>query len=212
MKLHFLFLSAATLVMTACGDGEQSAAPEETAPATEVETDAAPVEEDDSAPADMAMEFTSNIGTGSIGEITVGDDWGDLLNSFGADFVSETEKMSEGEAYNIWQILGEDGQVRFELDVECADGCMVDRITTYDPIYKTKQGIGVESTFNEIKEAHGELSIFMGVPGVMVYPKDMENVAYILETSGLDVDPDHVFEADEILGDTKVVSVYTYSL
>ncbi len=208
-KLSFILLPALA-IMAACGDAEQ----DKSAAAPEIHetpvSDEADNKMDEDMAAKSAMEFTDLIEQGSIGEVSVGDSRADLEASFGADRVQSSSIMVEGDEYEIWQVLDLDGNVAFELDIDCDGGCKVDRITVLDPQYKTVGGLGVGSTFEEIQKKHSGLDIFAGETGIMVYTKEMKQVAYILDSSGQVFEPEQEFGEDEILGETKVVSVYTF--
>jgi hypothetical protein len=167
---------------------------------------------------EVAPERITNfvIENASIGPIAVGATYDMLVNIFGDELVQSATREAEGEEYEIWEILHPSGAVAFELDLKTTEGpeeneTSVGRITTYDGTYKTTEGIGVGSSYAQIKAAHPAFTVIGGIPGVMIYPAEHSSVAYILNVPdyefGSEMEPTSANIPDRAL----VTSVYTYA-
>lgn len=191
-----------TFLLVGCGPGETSTAPTD----TDAVNTAEPIVDDQQ----TMMEFGSLIEPGNVGEISVKMEVSELKDVFGESNVVDATRSDEGEEYDIFNILDENGKLAFEVTPFCDTKCLVDRILVYTEDYTTVQGIGVGSTFADIEAAHTGLDIFAGNYGIMVYTKELQKVAYVLEVDGLSYEPNQEFAPSEILDDSKVVAVYTF--
>lgn len=212
IKNNILLISLFSALLVACSgerSGETVEAPVDQAP--EMET-SAPIKEGEAAETMREdLQFSTLIEPGAAGEVEIGQTLEEIQDIFGVDAVEVITLMQEGTEFDAWNILSEDGETIIQAWPDCGEGtCKVDRLLIFGEDYETSAGISVGQTFGDIKAAHGELDIFVGLEGIMVYTKELQKLAYVLETDMGAFEPDMELQPDQVLNETKIIQIYTF--
>jgi hypothetical protein len=96
------------------------------------------------------------LGKGQAGIIRVGMSVEELKASVPADLLVEKEINREGQLYTVYEILNDAYSQETGLVAEprCEPGCRIYRIEVRDKKYQTPEGIGIGSTYGEVRQAY----------------------------------------------------------
>ncbi|HNW70881.1 MAG TPA: hypothetical protein PKI01_10795 [Bacteroidales bacterium] len=153
------------------------------------------------------IDSTYLITDGRVGRLEINMDAAKLKNIFSEQRLQVKKSSSGDDEYAIYNILEPDGKtLAFEVESLCADICLVSRINIVSPKYKTIAGIGVGSTFAEIKKNYSMRSIVGGEDDFfMIYVKDFGDIAFLIKSTDKKPKFGKPYEAAEI-PDSDVIS------
>jgi len=159
-----------------------------------------------------SIDSTCLITDGRVGKLEINMDASKLKNIFPGERLQVKKSSSGDDEYTLYNILEPDSKaLAFEVESLCADICLVSRINIVSSKYKTVAGIGVGSSFAEIKKNYSMKSIVGGEDdNFMIYVKDFGDIAFLVKSAGKKPKSGKPYEASEIL-DTDIVSqVYIF--
>jgi len=144
---------------------------------------------------------------GSVGYIKLGMPVSTLHSYYDNDEIKYVYKKNESKNDQYYILINNYNMRSLKVTTNCNNGCKVGEVTIYDPNYKTLQGIGVGSTIKDLKKQYRNLKIFTSELGVIVYTKEMDKVAFILENFSLNWRPDGKYFVEDIPEDIKIGGV-----
>jgi hypothetical protein len=151
------------------------------------------------------------IGIGHIGKVVTNMNEQNLKSIFSADQIKkETNRGGENESSKIIITLKNDTKTSMELETMCIDICIISRIYLYSDKYQTVKGIGIGSTFSEIRKNYTITDVKGGEKGFMIFVDELPQTAFIVNVPKLKAVEDKTYKDSDIPDDSKVVSVYMY--
>lgn len=162
--------------------------------------------------ANTSIDSTYLITDGRVGRLEINMDASKLKNIFSEERLQVKKSSSGDDEYAKYNILEPDGKtLAFEVESLCADICLVSRINIVSPKYKTVAGIGVGSTFGEIKKNYSMKSIVGGEDDFfMIYVKDFGDIAFLVKSAGKKPKSGKPYEASEILDSDVISRIYVF--
>ncbi|MFC6997592.1 membrane lipoprotein lipid attachment site-containing protein [Rufibacter roseus] len=116
-----------------------------------------------SSPTNANPLFNYTLQQKQAGAVKIGMTIKELRKQYGENKLREIEHMQEGMTTIAYEVLGERKRTDLRVEQECTgDACHVWRITVLNPAYKTAEGIGIGSTFGELKN---NINITQVTPG-----------------------------------------------
>jgi len=149
---------------------------------------------------------------GKVGEVEINMDVNKLKNIFPEEQLKVKKVESDGDEYALYKIMDSDLKtLAIEIESLCADICLVSRINIISPKYKTIDGIGVGSTFAEIRKNYTMKNIVGGEDNnYMVYVKEYRDIAFIVQSAGKKPKFGKPYEASEILNTDVVKQIFIF--
>jgi len=159
-----------------------------------------------------SIDSTFLITDGRVGKLEINMDAAKLKNIFPAERLQVKKSSAGDDEYSIYNILEPDNKtLAFEVESLCADICLVSRINIVSPKYKTIAGIGVGSTFAEIKKNYSMKSIIGGEDDYfMIYVKDFGDIAFLVKSADKKPKSGKPYEASEILDSDVISRIYIF--
>jgi hypothetical protein len=159
-----------------------------------------------------AIDSTFLITDGRVGRLEINMDASKLKNIFPEERIQVKKSSAGDDEYAVYNIL-EPGNntLAFEVESLCADICLVSRINIVSPKYKTVAGIGVGSTFAEVKKNYSMKSIVGGDDDYfMIYVKDFSDIAFLIKSADKKPKSGKPYEASEILDSDVISRIYIF--
>lgn len=162
--------------------------------------------------AKTSIDSTFLITDGRVGKLEINMDVAKLKSIFPEDRLQVKKSSSGDDEYAVYNILEPDSKaLAFEVESLCADICLVSRINIVSPKYKTVAGIGVGSSFAEIKKNYSMKSIVGGEDDFfMIYVKDFGDIAFLVKSAGKKPKSGKPYEASEILDSDVISRIYIF--
>lgn len=162
--------------------------------------------------AKTSIDSTYLITDGRVGKLEINMDAAKLKNIFSEERLQIKKSSSRDDEYATYNILEPDGKtLAFEVESLCADICLISRINIVSQKYKTVAGIGVGSTFGEIKKNYSMKSIVGGEDDFfMIYVKDFGDIAFLIKSAGKKPKSGKPYEASEILDSDVISRIYIF--
>jgi hypothetical protein len=154
--------------------------------------------------------FNLSIQKGQAGAVKIGMSIDELQKQYGYNKLKEVELQQEGTTVKAFEVLGERNRTDLRVEQQCkGTACKVWRITVLNPAFKTQNGIGVGSTFKDLKSAMNIKSVAQG-EGNFVAISEENKMSFVLDVSGLPAGEVSKLKVNTVPGDTKVTSVMLF--
>ncbi len=149
---------------------------------------------------------------GKVGRLEINMDVLKLKNIFPEERMKVKNTSSDGDEYATYKIFEEDNKtLALEIESLCADICLVSLIKVVSPKYKTLAGIGVGSTFADIKKNYTMKNIVGGEDNnFMIYVKEFADIAFLVRSSDNKPKLGKPYGASDILNTDIISKIYIF--
>ncbi|PCJ86411.1 MAG: hypothetical protein COA57_06220 [Flavobacteriales bacterium] len=125
------------------------------------------------------------------------------------DIKKNTFLDDEGGSYKIYGIYnGKSEKPSIQIVPDCNGECVIGQILILDPLFKTKKGLRVGSTFADIMKAHDEIRISHQGRAIMIYTKKLDKVAFMLSNFSIEWRPNGEYFVKDIPDDVSIAGIY----
>ncbi len=157
------------------------------------------------------IDSTYLISDGKVGKLEINMDAAKLSSIFPAEKMKVKKSSSGDDEYATYKIYGDNKKMAIEIESLCADICMVSRISVFSSQYKTLSGVGVGSSFAEVKKNYSMKYIIGGEGNnIMIYVKEFRDVAFLVRASDKTVQYGKPYDASEILDSDIISQIYIF--
>ncbi|MEI6765777.1 MAG: hypothetical protein WCM76_09060 [Bacteroidota bacterium] len=148
---------------------------------------------------------------GHVGKIEINMDVANLEKLFRKENIEEKNVSNEGIDSKMYYITVDGKPDALIIEPICTDICEVSRIFIHSTKYKTKDGIGVGSTFGELKKVYTIQSLTGNEDGgIFVYAEQLSQIAFEVKPADLKTHPGKVHTVLEVPDNTPVSMIYMY--
>ena len=157
------------------------------------------------------IDSTYLISDGKVGKLEINMDAAKLCSIFPAEKMKVKKSSSGDDEYATYKIYGDNKKLAIEIESLCADICMVSRISVFSPQYKTLSGVGVGSSFAEVKK-NFSMKYIIGGEGnnIMIYVKEFRDVAFLVRATDKTVQYGKPYDTSEILDTDFISQIYIF--
>lgn len=161
---------------------------------------------------DLKVDSAYFITDGRVGKLEINMDAAKLKNIFPEDRMKVKKSSSGDDEYAVYKIFEEDNKtLAIEIESLCADICMVSRINIFSPKYKTLAGVGVGSSFADIKKNYSMKNIVGGEGSTfMIYVKEFGDITFIVKSPDKNPKYGKSYEASEVPDSELISQIYIF--
>ncbi|GAA4304674.1 hypothetical protein [Nibribacter koreensis] len=154
--------------------------------------------------------FNLSIQKGQAGAVKIGMPIEELQKQYGYNKLKEVELQQEGTAVKAYEVLGERNRTDLRVEQQCkGTACKVWRITVLNPAFKTQSGIGIGSTYKDLKTNMNIKSVAQGEGNFVAISED-NKMSFVLDVSSMPAGNVSKLKVNTVPGDTKVTSVMLF--
>jgi hypothetical protein len=154
--------------------------------------------------------FNLSIQKGQAGAVKIGMTIEELQKQYGYNKLKEVELQQEGTAVKAYEVLGERNRTDMRVEQQCkGTACKVWRITVLNPAFKTPSGIGIGSTYKDLKAAMNIKNVAQGEGNFVAISED-NKMSFVLDVSGIPAGEVSKLKVNTVPAETKVTSVMLF--
>ncbi|ALI98209.1 hypothetical protein [Rufibacter tibetensis] len=129
--------------------------------------------------------FNLTLQKGQAGMVKIGMSIDELKQAYGQNKLQQIEHSIEGMTTTAYEVLGERRRPDLRVEQECAGTtCKVSRITVLNPAFKSATGIGIGSTFGNVKDNFKITRVGTG-EGNFVAISEPDRISFVLDMRGI---------------------------
>ncbi len=154
--------------------------------------------------------FNLTLQSGQAGRVKIGMSIDELKKVYGETKLRSIEHSIEGNTTAAYEVLGERHRPDLRVEQECAGtACKVSRITVLNPAFKSQSGVGIGSTFRDVKENFKITSVAPGEIGFVAISEDAK-ISFVLDMRGIPSQRWAKLKVNDVPNSTLVSGVMLY--
>lgn len=158
---------------------------------------------------DISAQF--RLGKGQAGSVWIGMPVKELKATLPADMLVEKEINREGQLYTVYEIINDSFSNETGLVAEpvCDPECRIYRIEIRDRKYQTPEGIGIGSSYGEVRQAY-PIQYASAEEGKVVAVSEEQRMSFLLDPGMLPNQPGPDLKKEDIPDSTLVTGILIY--
>ncbi|RNI31242.1 hypothetical protein [Rufibacter latericius] len=154
--------------------------------------------------------FNLTLERGQAGAVKIGMTIDELKKAYGQNKLREIEHTIEGTTTPAFEVLGERHRPDLRVEQECAGtACKVTRITVLNPAFKTYNGLGIGSTFEDLQKSIKITRVATGEGNFVAISEDAK-MSFVLDMRGIPAQKWAKMQVKDVPGSTLVSGVMLF--
>ncbi|MGV3541529.1 MAG: hypothetical protein ACO1OQ_17055 [Rufibacter sp.] len=154
--------------------------------------------------------FNYDLRAGQAGAVKVGMPIAELKKQYGENKIQETTLSQEGMETKAFEILGERRRTDLVVEQQCTGtNCKVSRISVMNPAFKTPEGVGVGSTFGDIKKSVNITRVGNG-EGNFVAISENAKMSFVLDLKDIPAEKRASLKLKDVPATAVVTKIYLF--
>ncbi|GGK65140.1 hypothetical protein ACD591_01845 [Rufibacter glacialis] len=154
--------------------------------------------------------FNLTLQKGQAGRVKIGMPIEELKQAYGTQKLQEIDHTLEGTTTKAYEVLGERRRPDLRVEQQCnGTACKVSRITVLNPAFKSSAGVGIGSTFGEVKNHFNITRVGTG-EGIFVAISEVDKISFVLDMRQIPSTRWGSLKVKDIPATTPVTSIMLY--
>ncbi|WP_207435558.1 hypothetical protein [Sabulibacter ruber] len=154
--------------------------------------------------------FNLTLQSGQAGMVRIGMPIEEMKKAYGETKLRTIDHTLEGTTTTAYEVLGERRRPDLRVEQECTgNACKVSRITVLNSAFKSQTGVGIGSTFGDVKKSFNITRVSPGESNFVAI-SETEKMSFVLDMRGIPAQRWAKLKVDDIPNSTLVSGVMLY--